>query len=105
MNDELKSWIITIIKGDNPGKLTTNELFAISAFGEFSDDNQPLDIHLQYRSNNAELYSEIEDFQRSISLENNKWDEAKLVKLVGDIMSHLKNGGRYRLVGEQFKRL
>lgn len=105
MNDELKSWIITIIKGDNPGQLTTKELLANSAFGESSEDDQPLDIHMQYRSNNAELYSEIEDFQRSISLENNKWDEGKLVKLVGDIMSHLQHGGRYRLVGDQFKRL
>lgn len=67
---------------------------------ESSEDGQPLDIHMQYRSNNAELYSEIEDFQRSISLEKNKWDEAKPVKLMSDIMRHLQNGGRYRLVGD-----
>ncbi|MHA3318963.1 hypothetical protein [Legionella pneumophila] len=92
MNENFKNWIRDLFKDSSKKKLTTLDYLADSAFGERSDDGQPLDVHIKYLPNNAEIFADLEVFDDVIND-----DESSLEKLVTAMIQKLNNGGRFRL--------
>lgn len=91
MNQDLKEWIIGIIQRHNSDPLDTDYLFASAAFGELSKDGLPLDIHIKYHPNEAEIFGHLEVFEDAIN------DESKFLRLMQEIIQQLYNGGRFQL--------
>ncbi|MHA3320706.1 hypothetical protein ACX1FC_05570 [Legionella pneumophila] len=98
MEKELKDWMRDRINNRNSIPLNTNNLKAITVFGQRDANNQLFDFSITLKLNKAMIQGEWDVIEDAISYKSkNNWDDSKLENLVRDIIHHLQKGGRLRL--------
>lgn len=98
MEKELKDWMQDRINSRNSIPLNTNNLKAISLFGQRDANNQLFDFSITLKRNKAMIQGEWDVIEDAISFKSkNNWDDSKFKNLVRDIIHHLQKGGIFRL--------